>query len=96
MLCALVMGSLVPAEAARPVKIKIGTLVPRGSSFHKSLQKMAGEWKTISKGKVRVTIYPDGAQGSERDMVRLMKLGSLQKTLGQYQIDHLNLTQLQN
>ena len=64
--------------AARPVRINIGTLAPRGSAVYKSLKSMADEWKKISGGKVKLVIYPDGTQGGEADMVRLMKLGSLQ------------------
>jgi TRAP-type C4-dicarboxylate transport system substrate-binding protein len=38
---------------------------------------LAEEWKKISDGKVKLVIYPDGTQGGEADMVRLMRIGSL-------------------
>ena len=58
-----------------PARINLGTLAPRGSSFHQALQAMGGQWQ--SQG-VRLVVYPDGAQGSEADMVRLMRVGTLQ------------------
>ncbi len=75
---ALSLLSPPPIQAARPVRINIGTLAPRGSSVHKSLMTLSSEWKKISEGKVKVVIYPDGTQGGEADMVRLMRIGSLQ------------------
>src|SRR5438552_10654840 len=66
-----------PMRAAeKAVRINLGTLAPRGSSYHQSLQTMAERWKQASGG-ARLVIYPDGTQGGETDMVRLMRVGSL-------------------
>jgi len=62
--------------AEKAVRINLGTLAPRGSSFHQSLQAMAENWKQAPGGGVRLVIYPDGSQGGETDMVRLMRVGS--------------------
>lgn len=61
--------------AARP--IKLGTLAPVGSPWHKVLQDMAEDWKTSTAGRVRVRIYAGGIAGDEPDMVRKMKIGQL-------------------
>lgn len=64
--------------AAGPVKIRLGTLVPKGSSSFKHLQAMGEQWRQITKGAVQLTIYPDGTMGGEADMVRRMRVGQLQ------------------
>src|SRR5262245_29232067 len=67
-----------PALAAeKAVKIRLGTLAPRGTSYHKSLVSMGEKWRQVSNGAVKLTIFPGGTQGSEADMVGLMQTGSL-------------------
>ena len=76
--------ALCPAAlnaAEKNIRINLGTLAPRGSVYHKSLQAMAEVWRQAPGGGVRLVIYPDGTQGSEVDMVRLMRVGSLQAGL---------------
>jgi TRAP-type transport system periplasmic protein len=63
--------------ASGPVKVRLGTLAPKGSSYYKHLQVMGEKWRTAPGG-VLLTIYPDGSMGSEADMVRRMRLGQLQ------------------
>ncbi len=64
--------------AGSPVKVRLGTLAPRGSSYTKHLQAMGEQWRQAPGGGVLLTIYPDGTMGSETDMVRRMRLGQLQ------------------
>lgn len=63
--------------APRAVRIKLGTLAPAGTSYHKSLQMMGEKWRKASGGAVQLTIFPGGTQGSEADMVGLMQTGNL-------------------
>jgi TRAP-type C4-dicarboxylate transport system substrate-binding protein len=63
--------------AANPVQIRLGTLAPTGSSFHAALVEMGQKWRDTSAGSVKLTIYPDGTQGGEADMVRMMRAGIL-------------------
>jgi TRAP-type C4-dicarboxylate transport system substrate-binding protein len=80
--CSLaLLAAAVAAEAQRAVRINLGTLAPRGSSYHNALMQMGETWRERSNGRVRLVIYPDGAQGSEADMVRLMRVGTLQSGL---------------
>ncbi len=79
---ALLLG--VPASralAAAPVKVRLGTLAPKGSSYTKHLQVMGEAWRQAPAGGALLTIYPDGTMGSEADMVRRMRLGQLQAAL---------------
>jgi len=78
---AFVTGFLIShngAVAAAPIKVRLGTLAPKGSSYTKHLQAMGEEWRKAPGGGVSLTIYPDGTMGSEADMVRRMRLGQLQ------------------
>ena len=69
------------SAADRVPRVNLGTLAPRGSSFHQALQAMGEQWRQAPNGGARLVIYPDGTQGGEADMVRLMRLGSLQAGL---------------
>jgi len=69
------------ALAAAPTRVKLGTLAPRGSSYHQSLQQMAEAWKKATNGEVQVTIYTDGAMGGEADVVRKMRIGQVQAAM---------------
>jgi TRAP-type C4-dicarboxylate transport system substrate-binding protein len=80
---ALILGGfaalMAPVDiwAMDTVQIRLGTLAPSGSSFHAALVEMGQKWRDSSAGKVKLTIYPDGTQGGEADMVRLMRAGVL-------------------
>src|SRR5207253_5434247 len=63
------------------VKVRLGTLAPKGSSYTKHLQVMGEQWRKAPSGSVLLTIYPDGTMGSEADMVRRMRLGQLQAAM---------------
>jgi len=74
---ALCLAGAGLSGAEKPVNLKLGTLAPMGSSYHKSLQIMGEKWRNVSGGTVRLTIYAGGTQGGESDMVGLMQTGSL-------------------
>lgn len=81
-----VVGSLLclcshQAQGADTVKIRLATLAPKDSSFHKSLQSMGEKWKNLTGGAVSLTLFTDGSQGGEADMVRRMRVGQLQAAL---------------
>jgi TRAP-type transport system periplasmic protein len=63
--------------ADKAVLLKLGTLAPANTSYHKSLRAMAEKWRTASDGAVRLIIYPNGTLGGEADMVQLMQTHSL-------------------
>ena len=66
----------VPARA-QPVVVKMATLVPDGSSWHQVLKETAEKWRTLSGGRVVVRLYPGGVAGDDPDVVRKMRLGTL-------------------
>lgn len=61
-----------------PTIIKMATIAPEGSSWHRVLLDMGEEWKRISGGKVTLRIYPGGVVGDEEAMLRKMRVGQLQ------------------
>lgn len=67
--------------AERALRMSLGTLAPKNSVYHQSLMTMAEAWRQAPGGGVRLTIHTDGTQGGEADMVRLMRIGSLQAGL---------------
>ncbi len=76
-LSTLVMSSSAVAQG----KLRLATLAPRDTTFHKVAMEMGNEWKKASDGKVALTIYTDGTMGSEADMVRRMRVGQLQAAM---------------
>ena len=64
--------------AQTPVRIRMGTVVPKGSLWDESLQLIRQEWLKISGGSVQVTIYPGGVLGDETEMVRQVRQGRIQ------------------
>ena len=69
------------AGAGKPLKIRMATLAPKGSSFHQSLQMMGQKWRQAPDGGATLTIYTDGTMGSEYDVIRRMRIGQLQAAM---------------
>lgn len=78
LLVAAALALAASPASAQEVVVKLGTLAPNGSTWHKLLQEMGEKWAQASGGKVKLRIYAGGAQGSEGDMVRKMGVGQLQ------------------
>jgi TRAP-type transport system periplasmic protein len=76
-LVALLVAAAPPAPAQAPILIKLATLVPDGSSWHLILKETAEKWRTASNGRVKVNIYAGGTLGDDPDVVRKMRLGTL-------------------
>lgn len=84
------------ASAAEAGQLRIATVAPAGSSFHKRLQSLGAEWSR-GPGGVSMNIYA-GTQGGEPQIVRRMRVGQLQgamlTSVGLAQIDR-SVTALQ-
>jgi TRAP-type C4-dicarboxylate transport system substrate-binding protein len=57
--------------------IKIGSVAPDRSPWNDALKEIGREWEKITNGLVTIKIYPGGIAGSEDDMIRKMKFGTL-------------------
>ena len=72
-----ILCTAVTVRAQTPTRIRLGTLAPQGSSYHRILQEMAERCRTATNGQVQITVYA-GTMGSEAELVRRMRLGQLQ------------------
>jgi len=72
-----VLGVMASTAGAQSVTVKMATLVPDGSSWHQILKETADKWKTVSGGRVVVRLYPGGVAGDDPDVVRKIRLGTL-------------------
>lgn len=77
-LAALLCGALLALNALGADKqLRIGTLAPKNSLYHRQLMELGEAWRS-AQGGGKYLVYPDGSQGGETDMVRRMRIGQLQ------------------
>jgi TRAP-type C4-dicarboxylate transport system substrate-binding protein len=55
--------------------IKLATVVPASSTWHKALLDMGATWTKDTGGRVTLRVYEGGTQGDERTVIRLMRPG---------------------
>ncbi len=70
-----------PSAAAAARQLRIGTLAPKNSLYHRQLQAVGEAWRTAQGADAKYLIYPDGSQGGEAELVRRMRIGQLQGAL---------------
>lgn len=63
---------------AQTVSLRIGTVVPKDSQYHQHLLELGDAWKAAQGGSAKVTVFTDGSQGGEAEIVRRMRIGQLQ------------------
>ena len=66
---------------ATVAQLKIGSLVPKNSLYHRQLMEVGEAWKKSQTGTPRFNVFTDGSQGGEAEMVRRMRIGQLQASL---------------
>jgi TRAP-type C4-dicarboxylate transport system substrate-binding protein len=75
----LLLGCLLVCNAlAADKQLRIGTLAPKNSLYHRQLMEVGEAWRTAQGAGAKYLVYPDGSQGGEADMVRRMRIGQLQ------------------
>jgi TRAP-type C4-dicarboxylate transport system substrate-binding protein len=77
----VVLLGVLGAVSASGLTIKLGSLAPSGSPWELGLKRMAAEWERISGGSITVRIYAGGVAGDEVDMVRKIRIGTLNAAL---------------
>jgi TRAP-type C4-dicarboxylate transport system substrate-binding protein len=81
-----------PSASSGAIVIKIASIAPSRSPWDKALEKVANDWERLSNGSVQVKIFPGGTAGGEQDMIRKMRLGTIQggvfSTMGLAKVDH--------
>lgn len=76
--CAMGAGT---ATVAADKQLRIGTLVPKNSLYHRQLMEIGEVWRAAQGGNARYLVYPDGSQGGEAEMARRVRIGQLQGAL---------------
>lgn len=80
--------SVLSIQYSFATKIKIATLVPKGTNWANTLKDLSKEVKKETNGKVKFQIYYGGTQGDEPDVLRKTRINQLHggvftgKTLG--------------
>jgi TRAP-type transport system periplasmic protein len=78
---ALVAGFFIHPALAADKQLRIGTLAPKNSLYHRQLMEIGEVWRAGQDGGARYLVYPDGSQGGEAEMSRRMRIGQLQGAL---------------
>jgi TRAP-type C4-dicarboxylate transport system substrate-binding protein len=71
---ALALPRLALGATAR---LRFATLVPRGSLYHRVLLEIGEAWRRAEGLEGGFTVFTDGVQGDELDIVRRMRIGQL-------------------
>jgi TRAP-type transport system periplasmic protein len=77
----VLMGVVLSLSAMAAPQLRIGTLAPKNSTYHRQLIEVGEAWKSVSGDGAKYQIYPDGSQGGETDMARRLRIGQLQGAL---------------
>lgn len=72
---------LSQGAAAQTAPLKMATIAPKGSIYHRALQEMGEAYRRSSGPQARVIVYPDSIQGTEADTVRRMRVGQLDASM---------------
>ena len=67
--------ALVAPGAAAQTTVKVATVAPVNSSYYKAMLDMGAEWEAKTSGRVKLTVYAGGTQGSEEATLRMMRPG---------------------
>lgn len=74
---AIILSALAQAVQAEAVKLRLGALAPRGTTWHRSLLELGEKWRTAEGPGAEFVVYGGGSQGGEADMVRRLRVGQL-------------------
>lgn len=66
---------------AADMQLRVGTLAPKNSLYHRQLLEIGEAWRTAQGGAAKYVVYADGSQGGEAEMARRMRIGQLQAAL---------------
>jgi len=75
LIVAVAVAVIAPASLWAAITLKMATQAPVNSSWHKALLDMGAEWEAKTAGRVKLTVYAGGTQGSEDATIRMMRPG---------------------
>lgn len=62
-------------------QLRIGTLVPKNSLYHRQLLELGEVWRDTQGENAKYQVFTDGSQGGEAELARRMRIGQLQGAL---------------
>ena len=78
----LLFAALFSGDAwAADKQLRIGTVAPKNSLYHRQLMELGEVWRAAQGGTAKYLVYPDGSQGGEAELARRMRIGQLQGAL---------------
>jgi TRAP-type C4-dicarboxylate transport system substrate-binding protein len=77
----LVIAALSTPANAADVQMRVGTLAPKNSLYHRQLLEVGEAWRAAQGAGSKYVVYADGSQGGEAEMARRMRIGQLQGAL---------------
>ncbi len=76
------LAALLPfAALGQNAVLRVASVVPKNSLYHQELLEMGQAWRAAQGGGARFTVFTDGSQGGEAEIVRRMRIGQLQGAL---------------
>ena len=75
------LGGQTLAWSAGNQQLRLGTLAPKNSLYHRQLMDVAEAWRSAQGGNAKFVVFPDGSQGGETELARRMRIGQLQGAL---------------
>lgn len=72
-------------------QIRLGSIMPKNTPWDGAIKAMGNDWRQISNGRIRLTVFAGGIAGDEADMIRKMNIGGLDAAaltpMGLYRIE---------
>lgn len=69
------VATSIAVLSAAPVNVKLATLAPANTTWHKALLDMGDAWMKTTEGRVKLTVYAGGTQGDESAVLKMMRPG---------------------
>lgn len=66
------------AMAEQSLVIKVATMAPKGSLYHRVVQEIGERWTRAQGPNGKFIVYTDSSQGKESDVLRRMRVGQIQ------------------
>ena len=81
-LALLLLATILTGSAwAADKQLRIGTVAPKNSLYHRQLMELGEVWRNAQGGNAKYLVYADGSQGGEAELARRMRIGQLQGAL---------------
>ena len=77
----LLCGLMGASALASDKPLRIGTLAPKNSLYHRQLLEIGEAWRQAQGGNAKYVVFPDGSQGGVAELARRMRIGQLQGAL---------------